>query len=52
MCRFQQKQTCEYFLNNMFFKPSMIRYALSLSNIRFFNIIPNGEHNILTKNKK
>jgi hypothetical protein len=42
MCRFQQKQTCQYFLNNMCFKPLMIRYTLSLSNIPFFNNIPNG----------
>ncbi len=34
--------------NNMCFKPSTIHYTLSLSNIPFFNIIPNGV-NIFTK---
>jgi hypothetical protein len=28
----------------MCFKPSMIHYTWSLSNIPFFNIIPNGEN--------
>jgi hypothetical protein len=49
MCRFQQKWTCQYFLNNMCFKPSMIHYTWSLSNIPLFNIIPNGAEHILTK---
>jgi hypothetical protein len=35
----------------MCFKPSMIFYTLSLSNIPFFNIIPNGEEHIHQKKK-
>jgi hypothetical protein len=50
MCRFQKSKHVNIF-NNMCFKPSMIHYTLSLSNIPFFNIIPNGAKHIHTKNK-
>jgi hypothetical protein len=36
----------------MCFKPAMIHYTLSLSNIHFFNIIPNGAEHIHKKNLK
>jgi hypothetical protein len=35
----------------MCFKTSMIHYTLSLLNIPFFNIIPNGAKHINTKKK-
>jgi hypothetical protein len=35
----------------MYFKPSMIHYTLSLSNIPFFNINPNGTKYIHQKEK-
>ncbi len=35
----------------MYFKPSMIHYKLILSNIHFFNIIPNGTKHIHQKKK-